>query len=121
VSGPDSVVRVAELTKIFKVPPEREAGLRAALKSLVRRHTRDVHAVDQISFDIGPGEVVGFLGPKGARPISERGGAQGSRSRCALEPPIRLRKPSHEVDGSRLARIDQPTILRLKRSITIAR
>jgi viologen exporter family transport system ATP-binding protein len=65
VSGPDSVVHVSELTKIFKVP-EREAGLRAAMKSLVRRHTRDVHAVDQISFDIGPGEVVGFLGPNGA-------------------------------------------------------
>jgi ABC-2 type transport system ATP-binding protein len=46
--------------------PEREAGLRAALKSLVRRRTRDVHAVDAISFDIGPGEVVGFLGPNGA-------------------------------------------------------
>jgi len=58
-------VHVSELTKIFKVP-EREAGLRAAMKSLVRRHTRDVHAVDQISFDIGPGEVVGFLGPNGA-------------------------------------------------------
>ena len=60
-----SVVHVSELTKIFKVP-EREAGLRAAAKSLVRRKTRDVRAVDTISFDIGPGEVVGFLGPNGA-------------------------------------------------------
>jgi ABC-2 type transport system ATP-binding protein len=46
--------------------PEREAGLRAAAKSLVRRKTRDVRAVDAVSFDIGPGEVVGFLGPNGA-------------------------------------------------------
>ena len=60
-----SVVHVSELTKIFKVP-EREAGVRAAAKSLVRRKTRDVRAVDAISFDIGPGEVVGFLGPNGA-------------------------------------------------------
>ena len=61
----DSAVHVAELRKIFDVP-EREAGLRAATKSLVRRKTREVKAVDGISFDIEPGEVVGFLGPNGA-------------------------------------------------------
>jgi viologen exporter family transport system ATP-binding protein len=61
----DPVVHVVELTKIFKVP-EREAGLRAAGKSLLRRRWRHVRAVDAISFDIGPGEVVGFLGPNGA-------------------------------------------------------
>ena len=62
---PESVVHVSELTKVFKVP-EREPGLRAAAKALVRRKTRDVHAVEAISFDIEPGEVVGFLGPNGA-------------------------------------------------------
>jgi ABC-2 type transport system ATP-binding protein len=61
----ESVVHVNELTKVFKVP-EREPGLRAAAKALVRRTTRDVHAVEAISFDIEPGEVVGFLGPNGA-------------------------------------------------------
>jgi ABC-2 type transport system ATP-binding protein len=61
----ESVVYVNELTKIFKVP-EREPGLRAAAKALVRRTTRDVHAVEAISFDIEAGEVVGFLGPNGA-------------------------------------------------------
>jgi len=61
----ESIVHVNELTKIFKVP-EREPGLRAAAKALVRRTTRDVHAVEAISFDIEPGEVVGFLGPNGA-------------------------------------------------------
>jgi ABC-2 type transport system ATP-binding protein len=65
VSEPSSVVHVAELTKIFEVP-EREAGLRAAAKSLFRRQTRDVRAVDAISFEIAPAEVVGFLGPNGA-------------------------------------------------------
>jgi ABC-2 type transport system ATP-binding protein len=61
----EAVVHVSELTKVFKVP-EREAGLRAAAKSLLRRTWREVRAVDAISFDIGPGEVVGFLGPNGA-------------------------------------------------------
>ncbi len=61
----ESVVHVSELTKVFKVP-ERDPGLRAAAKALVRRKTRDVHAVQAISFDIEPGEVVGFLGPNGA-------------------------------------------------------
>jgi ABC-2 type transport system ATP-binding protein len=62
---PESVIHVRELTKVFKVP-EREPGLRAAAKALIRRQTRDVHAVEAISFDIEPGEVVGFLGPNGA-------------------------------------------------------
>ena len=62
---PDPVVHVAELMKIYKVP-EREAGLRAAAKALFKRQTRDVRAVEAISFDIEAGEVVGFLGPNGA-------------------------------------------------------
>ena len=61
----EPVVHVAELRKTFDVP-EREAGLRHAVKGLVRRRMREVRAVDGISFDIEAGEVVGFLGPNGA-------------------------------------------------------
>jgi len=62
---PDPAIHVRDLRKTFRVPV-REAGLRAALKSLVRRESRDVQAVDGVGFDIEPGEIVGFLGPNGA-------------------------------------------------------
>jgi viologen exporter family transport system ATP-binding protein len=60
-----SDIEVRDLRKAFVVPV-REAGLRASVRSLVRREHREVRAVDGISFQIEPGEVVGFLGPNGA-------------------------------------------------------
>ena len=59
------VIHVADLRKAFVVPV-REAGLNAAMRSLFRRKTREVQAVDGIGFDIEAGEIVGFLGPNGA-------------------------------------------------------
>ena len=59
------VVEVDTLSKVFRVP-EREAGLRASLRSFVHRTVRDVTAVDEVTFTIDAGEVVGFLGPNGA-------------------------------------------------------
>jgi ABC-2 type transport system ATP-binding protein len=61
----DPFVRVEALSKAYRVPV-REAGIQAAIRSLFNRKTRKVHAVTDISFDVPPGEIVGFLGPNGA-------------------------------------------------------
>jgi ABC-2 type transport system ATP-binding protein len=58
-------VNVRGLVKEFKVH-RRQAGLAASLRSLVRREHVTVRAVDEVSFDIDSGEVVGFLGRNGA-------------------------------------------------------
>jgi ABC-2 type transport system ATP-binding protein len=60
-----SAIHVKHLRKTYVIA-EREAGLLASLHSLMRRQWRHVQAVDDVSFDIEPGEVVGFLGPNGA-------------------------------------------------------
>ena len=62
---PLPAIRVSQLRKSFFVT-ERESGVGAALVSLVRRRREEVTAVDGISFELRPGEIVGFLGPNGA-------------------------------------------------------
>lgn len=60
-----TAIQIHNLRKTYSVAG-REAGLAAALKSLFRRKTKDVVAVDNINFEVQPGEIVGFLGPNGA-------------------------------------------------------
>lgn len=62
---PIPTIEVTSLSKYYKVPT-REEGLKSAARSLFKRTYKTVKAVDEISFSIQPGEVVGFLGPNGA-------------------------------------------------------
>ncbi len=62
---PQPSVHLKDLRKVYVVG-QQEAGARAALQGLVKRRKIEVAAVDEISFDLHPGEVVGFLGPNGA-------------------------------------------------------
>ncbi len=61
----NTTIRVDTLSKTYQVP-EREGGFKAALGGFFHRKYRDVHAVNQVSFAIEAGEIVGFLGPNGA-------------------------------------------------------
>jgi len=58
-------IEVRNLKKYYEVH-HKAPGFRGSLRSLVRRETRIVRAVDDISFTVAPGEIVGFLGPNGA-------------------------------------------------------
>ena len=58
-------IALERLGKRFRVH-EREPGLRATLRALVRREWVEVEAVRELSFTIAAGERVGFLGPNGA-------------------------------------------------------
>jgi ABC-type uncharacterized transport system ATPase subunit len=59
------VINVHHLTMTYRAPV-REAGLRAAVVSLFRREYRHINAVQDISFEVDAGSVVGFIGPNGA-------------------------------------------------------
>jgi ABC-2 type transport system ATP-binding protein len=58
-------IRVQNLSKTYRVP-QRQAGTLASLRSLVKRVYSDIPAVQDISFTITAGEMVGFIGPNGA-------------------------------------------------------
>ncbi|GAB4195973.1 MAG: ATP-binding cassette domain-containing protein [Sandaracinaceae bacterium] len=65
MSAPAPSITVRALRKEYRVA-ERAPGFAAAFRALFHRTYKTVVAVDEISFDIAPGERVGFLGPNGA-------------------------------------------------------
>ena len=59
------MITVEGLSKSFRVA-QRSNGLGQALKALFARKWTTVHALQDISFTIRPGEIVGYIGPNGA-------------------------------------------------------
>ncbi len=59
------MISLTNLQKYFKIPQHRR-GVWGSVRNLFTREYNLVKAVDGISFEIQPGELVGYLGPNGA-------------------------------------------------------
>ncbi|MBQ4523924.1 MAG: ATP-binding cassette domain-containing protein [Lachnospiraceae bacterium] len=61
----EPIIEVKNIKKYYKVA-KREKGLGATIKNLFHRKYEIKKAVNDISFSIKKGEIVGFIGPNGA-------------------------------------------------------
>lgn len=60
-----NILKVSNLTKTYRVAV-RNSGLKNAFKSFIKKEYNEVKAVDDISFELKKGEIVGLIGPNGA-------------------------------------------------------
>lgn len=59
------MIELENVTKTYKVS-KRDAGIKNAFKSYFKREYTEVKALENISFKINEGEMVGYIGPNGA-------------------------------------------------------
>lgn len=59
------MIEVEHVSKTYKVA-RRDAGFVNALRALWHRQVEEIRALDDISFTISDGEMVGYIGPNGA-------------------------------------------------------
>lgn len=60
-----NIIQVENLTKTFQVN-RQTAGWRGIVRHLLRPDYEEVRAVDNVSFNVPEGQIVGYLGPNGA-------------------------------------------------------
>ncbi|NIK75232.1 ABC-2 type transport system ATP-binding protein [Paenibacillus castaneae] len=59
------MITINGISKTYQVA-KRSSGIGQAFKSLFHREYTDVEALNDISFTVKPGEIVGYIGPNGA-------------------------------------------------------
>ena len=59
------MIEVKHVSKTFKIL-KRKGGIKATLKTFIKRDYTYIKAVDDISFKVKKGEIVGYIGPNGA-------------------------------------------------------
>lgn len=59
------MITMQHVRKTYKVS-KRDAGFSSALKALFHKEYEYIHALDDVSFTISDGEMVGYIGPNGA-------------------------------------------------------
>lgn len=61
----EPIIQIKNISKEFKILNRRE-GLKGSFLDLFSRNYKILKAVDNVTMDIMPGEIVGYLGPNGA-------------------------------------------------------
>jgi len=61
----EEIISIRHISKKFKIS-KREAGLKNAIKSFLKREYKIINSLEDINFSIKKGEIVGYIGPNGA-------------------------------------------------------
>ena len=61
----DEIIQVKDIVKVFKVH-EKEESLKGSIKSIFKRKFKYVEALNNVTFNINKGEIIGYIGPNGA-------------------------------------------------------
>ena len=61
----EQIIKMVDVNKEFKILKRRE-GIKGSIQDLFSRDYQMLKAVDNVTMDIMPGEMVGYLGPNGA-------------------------------------------------------
>lgn len=61
----ESIIKVQNLSRHFS-QYKKEPGLAGTIKALFKREYRTIKAVNDVSFEVQKGEIIGFIGPNGA-------------------------------------------------------
>ena len=59
------MIEFQNICKTYRVA-KRQAGFTNAVKSLFSREYETIHALDDVSFRIADGDIIGYIGPNGA-------------------------------------------------------